>query len=68
MDQLTSLFTTLGPNVAIVVVLLYWLFNLQKKLVSIIESNTAAMTAQTKTLETLVTYIREGRRKEFTEQ
>ena len=68
MSELSAVFAALGPNVAIVVVLLYWLHSLQKKLIAIIETNTAAMATQTKTLEELVVYIREGRRKEYTDQ
>ena len=53
MDGIVKLVQDLGLNVALVVVLLYWVSNLQKKLVSIIENNTAALTAHQDAMEKL---------------
>jgi len=53
MDGIVKLVQDLGLNVALIVVLLYWVSNLQKKLVSIIENNTAALTAHQDAMEKL---------------
>jgi len=53
MKEIAELFVQLGPNVALIVVLLYWVFFLQRKLISIIENNTTAMTATKQTLENI---------------
>lgn len=41
--ELAQIFKDLGVMLGLVVVLLYWVFFLQKKLISIIENNTQAM-------------------------
>lgn len=50
MVDFAKLFAEFGPNVALVVALLYWVFFLQKKLISIIENNTVIMTKSTEVL------------------
>lgn len=51
MNDMIKAVQELGLNVALIVVLLYWISNLQKKLVSIIENNTTALTAHKDAME-----------------
>jgi hypothetical protein len=53
MNDMIKAVQELGLNVALIVVLLYWISNLQKKLVSIIENNTAALTMHQDAMEKL---------------
>jgi hypothetical protein len=54
MEELVRIFTQLGVTGAVVVVLIYDVFFLQRKLISIIEQNTAAITKLQGIVETLV--------------
>jgi hypothetical protein len=51
MADLAKIFAEFGPNVALVIALLYWVFFLQRKIISIIENNTEIMTKSTAILE-----------------
>lgn len=59
---MTDIFAQTGPTVALVIVLLYWLFFLQKKLISIIENNTTAMTANKQVMESVHETMKECHR------
>ena len=56
---ITDIFAQAGTTVALIILLLYWVFVLQKKIIAIVENNTAAMVSHKDAMEKLADRIGE---------